>query len=68
MDLVHGRARGIANDKSRDAPVTLLFDGTELVATGRKGGGLVAAALAGSGGASTGTIDREHFGAAIITL
>jgi len=34
MDLVHGRAGGIANDKGRDAPVTLLFDCSEYVATG----------------------------------
>jgi len=62
VDLVDCLARRIVDDKGWNAAVARFHDVTEVLATRRKRGGLVAAALAGTHGAGARTIDGEQLG------
>ena len=62
VDLVHGLSSGVFDGKGRDAIVAVLHNVPELMAfSRRKGGRLVAAALAGTNGTTDErTVDRQQ--------
>lgn len=62
MYLVNCFTCRISEDERWHAPVALFREGADFFASGGKGGGLVAAALAGTDTAGAWAIDREQLG------